>query len=217
MTRNGKIARLPLAIREELNRRLQNGEKGRRLIAWLNEQPEVQAVLTAEFKGQPISAANLTSWKEGGYRTWEHDQSKLEGLALLAEQARVLHGVAPDNVAEQMSFFVTVNMALDMQRMEALPDGPDKARMQRELLGSLVLLRRGNFQGERLTVEREKLGFRREMHQKEIVEKFWEWGVKEENRVKILDRLLTPEQNAEEIARRKEEKRRKIKAILGIH
>jgi len=29
MTRNGKIARLPLAIREELNRRLQEGEQGK--------------------------------------------------------------------------------------------------------------------------------------------------------------------------------------------
>ena len=35
MTRHGKIARLPLKVRE-LNQRLENGEPGVRLIEWLN-------------------------------------------------------------------------------------------------------------------------------------------------------------------------------------
>ena len=32
MTRNGKIARLPRALRDELNRRLQDGQPGVRLV-----------------------------------------------------------------------------------------------------------------------------------------------------------------------------------------
>jgi len=32
-TRNGKIARLPKDIREELNRRLEDGEPGKHLVA----------------------------------------------------------------------------------------------------------------------------------------------------------------------------------------
>jgi hypothetical protein len=47
MTRNGKIARLPAAIREELNQRLFDGEPAKPLIEWLNGQPRVQAVLKA--------------------------------------------------------------------------------------------------------------------------------------------------------------------------
>ncbi|MGO8701675.1 MAG: hypothetical protein ACLQVY_28665 [Limisphaerales bacterium] len=43
MTRNGKIARLPLAIRQQLNLRLQNGELARDLPSWLNQLPEVEA------------------------------------------------------------------------------------------------------------------------------------------------------------------------------
>jgi hypothetical protein len=35
LTRNGKIARLPLAVRQELNRRLDEGEQGKKLVAWL--------------------------------------------------------------------------------------------------------------------------------------------------------------------------------------
>ena len=45
ITRNGKIARLPRAIRDELNCRLADGEIGGRLVDWLNGLPEVQKIL----------------------------------------------------------------------------------------------------------------------------------------------------------------------------
>jgi hypothetical protein len=38
-----------MAIQEQVNRRLENGEKARTLIAWLNALPEVQAMLAAEI------------------------------------------------------------------------------------------------------------------------------------------------------------------------
>jgi hypothetical protein len=78
-------------------------------------------------------------------------------------------------------------------------------------------LRRGDLQGERILVEREKLGFRRELHQREREAEFWQWIEKEEHRKKILEKLLTPEQNEAEIERRNEEKRRKVRASLGIN
>jgi len=40
MSRNGKIARLPRWIREELNRRLQRGQQGDSLLAELNRQAD---------------------------------------------------------------------------------------------------------------------------------------------------------------------------------
>jgi hypothetical protein len=36
MTRNGKIARLPKAIRDQLNKNLEDGMPGCRLVDWLN-------------------------------------------------------------------------------------------------------------------------------------------------------------------------------------
>ncbi|MGP8238342.1 MAG: hypothetical protein ACLQVW_23420 [Limisphaerales bacterium] len=55
MTRNGKIARLPLAIRQQLNLRLQNGELAQDRLSWLNHLPEVQAKRnrTASVKSWP--------------------------------------------------------------------------------------------------------------------------------------------------------------------
>jgi len=66
-TRTGKIARLPRKIREQLNRRLENGEPGNRLVEWLNSLPEVQKVLAADFDGEPVSEPNLSRWRQGGY------------------------------------------------------------------------------------------------------------------------------------------------------
>lgn len=70
LTRIGKIARLPEYIRHELNHRLLDGESGPRLLAWLNNLPEVQAVLVQQFDGRPINQQNLSAWRTGAFREW---------------------------------------------------------------------------------------------------------------------------------------------------
>ena len=40
------------------------------MVAWLNAQPEVQAVLAAEFAGKPLREQNLTEWRKYGYQQW---------------------------------------------------------------------------------------------------------------------------------------------------
>ncbi len=56
MSRNGKIAPLPRAIRDQLNQRLDDGQEAKDLAAWLNSLPEVQAVLAAYFSEQCAGA-----------------------------------------------------------------------------------------------------------------------------------------------------------------
>ena len=68
MTRNGKIARLPRTVREELNRRMQEVDPGLRLVARLNGLPDTQRVLANGFGGRPVSKQYLAEWKAGGYR-----------------------------------------------------------------------------------------------------------------------------------------------------
>src|ERR1039458_3165237 len=78
LTHNGKIGRLPKAVQEQLNHRLENGEKGGSLAAWLNSLPEVQAVLAREFDGQPVREQNLSEWRKRGYKKWLWRQEALE-------------------------------------------------------------------------------------------------------------------------------------------
>src|ERR1041384_5521545 len=77
MARNGKIARLPRDIREEVNRRLQDGEPGGPLLAWLNALPTVSAVMAREFGGCAISKQNLCEWRGGGFAEWQARQGTL--------------------------------------------------------------------------------------------------------------------------------------------
>jgi hypothetical protein len=82
ISRKGKIARLPRDVRDELNRRLRDGESGKSLVGWLNELPETKAALLREYGGRPISGQNLSEWKQGGFRDWV---AKTEADELMAD------------------------------------------------------------------------------------------------------------------------------------
>ena len=68
--RRGKIARCPAVIRDEVNRRLHDGETGKEVVAWLNEQPLVQSMLARKYAGAPITEQNLSKWRRGGFQNW---------------------------------------------------------------------------------------------------------------------------------------------------
>src|ERR1700745_406900 len=108
MTRNGKIARLPLSLREELNRRLCDGEQGKDLVDWLNNQPAVQEVLKKDFGGRLVNEQNLSEWKQGGYEDWLRHQETRRWVRELASQSAEIaddidEGAADLSVADLLS------------------------------------------------------------------------------------------------------------------
>jgi hypothetical protein len=66
----GKIARLPADLREQLNQRILNGQKGSEILAWLNELTPVKEILAAHFHGRPIQSQNFSNWRADGYQRW---------------------------------------------------------------------------------------------------------------------------------------------------
>ena len=87
MSRKGKIARLPLAIREELNQRLLEGQSGGKILPWLNARPEVQAILAEDFEGLRVNDNNLSEWRRGGYAEWIARRERLDSTRELARFA----------------------------------------------------------------------------------------------------------------------------------
>jgi hypothetical protein len=85
MSRNGKIARLPRAIRETLNLRLDDNEDGPETLEWLNGLPETRGVLDAHFGGVAISKQNLSQWRLGGYREWSLRRDLFEQARAVAD------------------------------------------------------------------------------------------------------------------------------------
>ena len=155
ITRNGKIARLPRAVRQELNRRLDEGEQGKKLVGWLNGLREVQAMVAAEFGGKPIREQNLSEWRQGGYRDWQAQQEALAVAERLGEDAvgRKTAGGAP--LTDILARWVAA------RRVDEA-GGEEGWRLLRELCGDLVKLRRGDHSAERLRMQREHLDLERE-------------------------------------------------------
>lgn len=158
MTRNGKIARLSKAVREELNGRLENGEPGCQVVDWLNGLPEVRGVLAAEFAGQPINEQNLTAWRQGGYQDWVRHQEALAWAGRMAEDS---HDFATQAGEMPLAEHLSAPLAVALGRLldEATEPGGDPAQRRRALLAvaqELALLRRCDHEAARLRMERER-------------------------------------------------------------
>jgi hypothetical protein len=85
-TRLSKIARLPAKTREELNRRLHDGELSRTILPWVNNLPKTQAVMAELFNGKPITHQNLSEWRHTGYQDWLFHQQRIDWFNRLEEQ-----------------------------------------------------------------------------------------------------------------------------------
>ena len=158
MTRNGKIARLPESIRNELNQRLLDGERGVALVAWLNSLPQVQAVMREAFEGRPITEDNLSQWRNGGYLAWEAGQRMGDNVSSFMDGTAALKAAARGALTDRMALVLTSAMIGQVLRLESMPDGVEKARTLRELRLSLLALKKSELYAHRLKIEKRKPG-----------------------------------------------------------
>ncbi|MDR3456952.1 MAG: hypothetical protein P4N60_05865 [Verrucomicrobiae bacterium] len=146
----GKINRLPREIREQVNQRLNAGEPGKRLVAWLNELPAVRALLAAEFAGAVINEQNLTNWKQGGFREWRRQQE----VQAFTQQPAGEAVVTP----EQIAAIVAVRYLATVREWQQSPMSVDRRwRQMRVMLQDVVKLRREEHREQRLELEQERL------------------------------------------------------------
>ena len=159
MTRNGKIARLPRSIREQVNRKLDDGITGVEIVEWLNTLPEAQALMAAEFDGRPIREQNLSEWKAGGYRDWQTRQEALEMVRSLAEEAGDLKkAAAKEPLTESQALWVAARYAVAAKKMAAEGmDGEAHWKLLRAFCSDIVALRQGDHSAENLKIERKRL------------------------------------------------------------
>lgn len=102
MARTGKIARLPLAIRDELNQRLRDNETGSQILEWVNGLDVVNEILAKAFKGEAISDANLSIWRSagGGFEEWMKEQDRAHKIEKLSELSYRLAKASGGNLSE---------------------------------------------------------------------------------------------------------------------
>ena len=158
MTRTGKIARLPRDIREQLNRKLQDGEPGVRLVEWLNGLPQVRQTLGEGFGGREISEQNLSEWKAGGYADWLARQETLSCARELAADAGELTDAADGSLADHLAMALSARYAALVAGWKGEIDDEfqRKARALRFLNQDIGELRRGDQHAERLRLDLER-------------------------------------------------------------
>lgn len=201
MTRTGKIARLPRELREQLNRRLQDGQPGTQLVLWLNSLPEAQAVLVREFRGRAISEQNLSEWKQGGYGDWLARQDALAQVRELAADAGELAGATDGALVEHLAIVLAARYAAALTdwRGEPTAESRRKLRSLRGLCQDIVELRRGDHSAARLKIEQERLGRERDQTEAELVEHFKRWARNPKVRDWICCDSLHPEQREQRL------------------
>ena len=129
-TRTGKIARLPHALREQLNQRLQDGQPGSVLLPWLNTHPDALPILARDFAGAPISDANLTAWRQGGYQDWLRRHEKTNRIKEMAGYAARLAKADGGHLADGASAILSGQILTILEATEG--------RMEPEALGELI-------------------------------------------------------------------------------
>lgn len=142
----GKIARLPRAVRDELNRRLDDGEKGEALLEWLNDQPATREAVTARFGGHPVTKQNLSEWRQGGFLDWRRQQESLAFAGLLLEQADDAAALSPGGVlTDRLAGLVALSLGQLLQSASRRPDGPDKTKAVLDASRELMRLRHSDW------------------------------------------------------------------------
>ena|ERR1039458_6977812 len=207
MTRNGKIARLPRPIRDELNRRFQDGEPGVQLVDWLNGLPEVHRVLAEAFGARPISEQNLSEWKAGGYRDWLARQETLAQARELAADATELAQATDGRLTDHLATVLAARYAAALAGWngELTEEFRRQLRALRGLCQDIVELRRGDHSGARLSLEQERLEREREKTEEEVLEHFKRWAKNPQVRDWICQDWASPD-----------ERERRMREIFGL-
>jgi hypothetical protein len=160
-----KIARLPRQVRDELNRRLDDGELGPVILPWLNALPAVQQILKDHYKGVEVSDQNLSTWRETGFCEWQERQQEMIAIHAITEfskEAVAATGLQLTEGAAAIAAGTLMSRIEDLRRKqlagEEVDDKLDAA------IDKLTALRSGEIGRVHAEVAKDKQLLQREKH-----------------------------------------------------
>ena len=162
ITRTGKIARLPKAVRDRLNQQISDGVPGKELVRWLNGMNEVRDVLFRYFSGRDITEQNLSEWKRGGYLDWLKHEERREWVRRLKDEADDL-----EKDAGQLPLTERIAPMLDVILAGLFEAKMRKPPQTREEMSEMLMLSRELAKHRRLSLDASSLSERRKEKQKQ--------------------------------------------------
>ncbi|HWX18569.1 MAG TPA: hypothetical protein VN578_01560 [Candidatus Binatia bacterium] len=182
----GKISRLPGEIRDQLNRRLANGEPADTLLPWLNGLPEVQAVINDQFAGLPVNEQNLSDYRKRGFRRWEIRQAALEFSAEAQADQSPGAQVFAEPLLNNLVHWLTLHLAAVAQSSTPTDQSEAEFRQIRHLLADVVVLRRGDLVARRIQLEQQRLVLEQTKNKESLELLFWEWTKRPDIQAKLF-------------------------------
>ena len=166
MTRNGKLARLPRPLRDELNRRLAAQDDGSAILDWLNAAPDAKDLLARDFAGEPVSPQNLHEWRQGGFVEWQTRQDLFAEAADLTDANGEWDALAANDFTERLAAVLVVRYANALAGWNGGDDEAFRLKLHdlRRFNQDLAVLRRYNQSAARLKME--QMPFYREGQQR---------------------------------------------------
>ena len=182
----GKISHLPSNIRDQVNRRLDDGQPDSEILPWLNSLPEVQAVLKDRFEGVPISPKNLSEHRKRAFRQWQLEQSASEFVARAPNDPASPHEPSAATLIDRLVHWVCVRFAAAANDRAAANDPEAEIREIRPLLADIIALRRGELVSRRIALEQQRLQRLNFQSQQELEKLFWEWTQRPDIHAKLF-------------------------------
>ena len=157
-THVGKIGRLSKYFRDEIGRRIEDGEPGKDIVNWLNEHSRVQELLKGQFGGRPITEQNLSEWKQTGHPEWLRREEARLFVTRLTEQSDDLDE-ATDGLEISDRFASVLAAELARLAMTLLEKETDPEKRWQRLCGvhrELSQLRRDDHRAMRIVIKRDR-------------------------------------------------------------
>lgn len=201
MGRNSKIGSLPLRIREELNRRLQDGQGGPDILPWVNGLPETKSILEKHFAGIEISAENLSEYKNGPHLDWLEQQQSVEQTRALAEFSMRHAAASGDSLSEGAVALLSGKIFESIQT--GLEDGDllEIIKATSNLRHAEIASVRAKQEAVKLEQKERQLALEEAKFQRSTAEKWLDWY---------------NDQRAKEIAEGKGDKEVKMQALIQL-
>ena len=185
-TRNGKIARLPRTLRDELSQRIDNGQSGPKLADWLNQLPEVKTILAEYFAENPIiNVQNISQWRKGGYQEWHDLQEIRQTTRELATDASLLDNeITPQKISETYATVTAADFVRTSRaKLKACQDIDQRWKCLDEVEKRLSRFRRDDHRASHASIRASQASLRRER-----------WTAQEEDRKTAADQAAETEQ-----------------------
>jgi hypothetical protein len=191
-THVGKIGRLSKYFRDELGRRIEDGEPGKDIVKWLNDQPRVQEMLKEQFGGRLITEQNLSEWKQTGHAEWlRREETRLATMRLTEHSDDLEEAADGHEISDHFARVLAAELAgLAMTLLEKETD-PEK-RWQRlcAVHRELSQLRRDDHRAVRVAIKRAR--WQREVEREE---EETDQRVKQANKKRLIDACFAPMHN----------------------